>query len=201
MVTKGGLEVVLSNIFILQHLQKQPDCAYNLQFTLGSVRVHNTAEVESEIESISPTHIICAIGRTHGTMDDGTKINNIDYLESLDKTMENVHDNLFAPMMLSLLATKRSIHLTYIGSGCIFSYENDEREFDEDDKPNFFGSQYSIIKGFTDQLMQTMQYQKNILNLRIRAPVSDEMDVARNMITKLVSYKLIINKPSSITNL
>eukprot|EP01083_Nonionella_stella_P180052 641016_1 len=62
----------------------------------GSVRVHNTAEVESEIESISPTHIICAIGRTHGTMDDGTKINNIDYLESLDKTMENVHDNLFA---------------------------------------------------------------------------------------------------------
>eukprot|EP01084_Bolivina_argentea_P024936 46410_1 len=192
----------------LQAMQRQPDCAYNIQLTLGSVRVHDATEVEAEIQSVCPTHIISAIGRTHGVLDDGTKIKSIDYLESMGKTKQNVHDNLFAPMMLALLATKYGIHLTYLGTGCIFHYETDEKNsydldktFTERDTPNFFGSQYSILKGFTDQLMQLLQHKKNVLNVRIRMPITDDLECERNLITKLISYKMIGNIPNSMTNL
>lgn len=139
----------------IENIQKKADSGYNIKISLGKVRVSNHIEVDEEIKAISPTHIISTIGRTHGTLEDGTRIENIDYLESMDKVYDNVHDNLYAPMALALLATKYKIHLTYLGTGCIFHYNTKdegncnydlEQKFTEQDKPNFFGSQYSLIK-------------------------------------------------------
>mmetsp|Transcript_67917 Transcript_67917/g.110147 ORF Transcript_67917/g.110147 Transcript_67917/m.110147 type:complete len:230 (-) Transcript_67917:38-727(-) len=98
----------------------------------------------------------------------------IDYLEHKETLHQNINDNLYVPLSLSLFFDKHDIHFTYIGTGCIF---NDERlSNDEHDLPNFFGSNYSIVKGFTDMLMA----QTNSLILRIRMPVSSERN-ARNL--------------------
>ena len=68
------------------------------------------------------------------------------------------------------------------------------KTFTEHDKPNFFGSNYSIVKGFTDTLMK----QTNALNLRIRMPITDEVH-PRNFITKITNYEKICSVPNSMT--
>lgn len=161
----------------------------------GLARVDNYLETLNEIQNIKPDRIICAIGRTSGK-----DCPNIDYLELPGKLPENVRDNLQAPLNLAIISQKLNIHLTYIGTGCIYSY-NDEHPingsngFTETDIPNFKGSQYSIIKGITDQLICHFE---NVLNCRIRMPISDQVN-PRNFITKITQYRKIISIPNSMT--
>ena len=169
---------------------------YQFKYICGGARVNNVKEVEDEIKSIYPTHVISLIGRTHG---DG--IQTIDYLEN--HLYENVRDNLFGPMVLSMLSKKYDYHLSYLGTGCIFEYENlddilngekDYKLFNEEDTPNFSGSSYSIVKGFTDELMHLT----NTLNIRIRMPITSKAN-QRNFITKITSYEKICSIPNSMT--
>ena len=55
----------------------------------GNERVNNVDELEKEIESINPTHILSLIGRTHGKIGDKI-ISTIDYLEEEGKLVENI---------------------------------------------------------------------------------------------------------------
>eukprot|EP01004_Peranema_trichophorum_P005070 NODE_3949_length_1255_cov_75.649293_g3466_i0.p1 GENE.NODE_3949_length_1255_cov_75.649293_g3466_i0~~NODE_3949_length_1255_cov_75.649293_g3466_i0.p1 ORF type:complete len:355 (-),score=60.40 NODE_3949_length_1255_cov_75.649293_g3466_i0:189-1205(-) len=156
------------------------------------------SSVIRELDEVKPTHVISVVGRTHG---DG--INTIDFLEGgPEKLVLNVRDNLYAPLLLARLTEKRGIHLTYFGTGCIFKYEGTHQPDGvgktEDDLPNFFGSSYSVVKGFTDRLMH--HWGDNVLNLRIRMPVSDE-DHPRNFITKIANYQKVINIPNAMTYL
>ena len=57
------------------------------------------------------------------------------------------------------------------------------------------GSQYSVVKGCTDQMIR--QYD-NVLNVRIRMPISSELH-PRNFITKILHYPKIISIPNSMT--
>ena len=138
----------------------------NIEYLKGTVRVNETESLIEEIESIKPTHIMCFIGRTHG-MYEGEKIGTIDYLEKPGKLVENIRDNLFSPLTLAILCSQRNIHLTYLGTGCIFTQEQDlianSKGYTEESKPDFFGSSYSTVKGFTDQLMHL--FDDNVLNL------------------------------------
>ncbi len=170
------------------------------QVYLSSVRVDNKELVEEEIRNIQPTHVMSFIGRTHGVI--GDKVYpTIDYLEQHGKIKENVRDNLFSPLVLALLCQKYNIHLTYMGTGCIFEYDDEhlfESEyygFTENDKPNFFDSAYSTVKGYTDELMHMFD---NVLNVRIRMPIVGE-DNPRNFITKLKNYKKICSIANSMT--
>ena len=86
----------------------------------GNERVNNVDELEKEIESINPTHILSLIGRTHGKIG-GKIISTIDYLEEEGKLVENIRDNLYSPIILADLCTKYGIHYTYLGTGCIFN--------------------------------------------------------------------------------
>jgi len=61
--------------------------------------------------------------------------------------------------------------------------------FTEQSEPNFFGSGYSTVKGFTDQLMK--MFGKTVLNLRIRMPITGEMN-SRNFITKITTYEKFV---------
>ena len=148
---------------------------------LSNSRVDNKEDVEEEIKLYTPTHIFCFIGRTHGKIDD-TEFSTIDYLEQPGKIVENVRDNLFSPIVLAILCEKYNIHLTYLGTGCIF-------EFDEEHP---FGLEEN---GFTDQLMHMF---KNTLNVRIRMPITGETN-PRNFITKITKYKKICSIPNSMT--
>lgn len=156
----------------------------NIFYVEGKSRCDNIKEVETELEQINPTHVISLIGRTYGG-----GCNNIDYLE--DNLSINIRDNLFSPFILAKLCDNKHIHFTYLGTGCIFNGSG----FTEDSLPNYFGSGYSLVKGYTDRVMKTFD---NCLNLRIRMPISSEPH-KRNFITKLTSYEKICSITNSMT--
>ena len=157
----------------------------------SNCRADNEKDVEKEIIEYKPTNIISFIGRTYG----GT-FNTIDYLEQPGKLVDNIRDNLYAPMILSILSERYDIHYTYLGTGCIFEYDNNNTKNSEEDIPTFFGSSYSIVKGYTDRLQH--MYSKNTLNLRIRMPIVN-YDHDRNFITKITKYEYVCSVPNSMT--
>ena len=173
----------------------------NIQYIEGRARANNIKEVSIEIDNINPTNIISFIGRTHGSIDN-IYYSTIDYLEQKNKLPENVRDNLYAPLILAILSKEKNIHYTYLGTGCIFKYDETHpfgkeiNGFIESSSPNFFGSSYSTVKGFTDQLMSL--YSDNVLNLRIRMPITDSQN-SRNFITKITTYEYICSIPNSMT--
>jgi len=170
----------------------------NINVHIAESRADDYNGVENEINKLKNiTHIMSFIGRTHGTYK-GQKITTIDYLEKPSKLKENIQDNLYGPLCLGLLAQKYDIHFTYLGTGCIFNQdtENNPNGYTEESEPDFFGSSYSIVKGFTDKMMKL--FKTNILNVRIRMPITDEVN-ERNFITKITNYKKICSIPNSMT--
>lgn len=147
--------------------------------------------VEKLINIHKPVGIICFAGRTHG---EGS--NTIDYLEGSGKLRENLRDNLYTPTLLATLCKKYEIHLTYLGTGCIFNGYDKPDGYTEDDKPDFFGSSYSCVKGYTDLLMK--QFDDTVLNVRIRMPITEKKH-RRNFITKILHYNKICSMPNSMT--
>ena len=173
------------------------------EYVEGVSRIDDVESLEREIIDVNPTHIVSFIGRTHGTI--GDKVyGTIDYLENKGKLVENMRDNLFAPMVLALISQRHNIHYSYLGTGCIFNYDdqhlfgNEEpgSGFTESDVPNFFGSSYSTCKGFTDRLMHF--FDASVLNIRIRMPITDNVN-DRNFITKITNYAQICSMPNSMT--
>ena len=171
-------------------------------------------EVIEEIANYCPTHVVSFLGRTHGKIGDKV-FSTIDYLEQDDKLTENLRDNLVAPLVLSYICKYANVHFTYLGTGCIFHYKDDDirrmlaydsindieacYKFKETDSPNFFGSGYSIVKGLTDKIMQERNcICENVLNLRIRMPIINK-DNPRNFITKITGYSKICSIPNSMT--
>jgi dTDP-glucose 4,6-dehydratase len=173
----------------------------NIDYVCGSSRVENEKELFDEINNVNPTHVASFIGRTHGKI--GNKLyTTIDYLEEEGKLYENVRDNLYSPLLLADICKKKNIHYTYLGTGCIFKFDEthifgkEENGFTEDSQPNFFGSSYSIVKGFTDKFMKL--YEDSVLNLRIRMPITGVKN-SRNFITKIANYDKICSVPNSMT--
>jgi dTDP-4-dehydrorhamnose reductase len=164
-----------------------------ITYISSNVRADDEKAVEEEIKLYLPTHIISFIGRTHG----GVKYNTIDYLELPGKLTDNIRDNLYSPVILSILCERYNIHYTYLGTGCIFSNDDPTKtSIDDDELPNFFGSSYSIVKGFTDRLQH--MYSKNTLNLRIRMPIVN-FEHNRNFLSKIFKYDKICSMPNSMT--
>jgi 3,5-epimerase/4-reductase len=163
-----------------------------LKIVKGNERI-DSSEIIDEIEEHRPTHIVSLTGRTHGVIND-EKINTIDYLEHPGKLVENIRDNLYGPLNLAILCKKYDIHYTYLGTGCIFNSENSSEIFTEQSTPNYFGSGYSVVKGFTDRLMKNFP----VLNLRIRMPISS-IPNDRNFINKITTYEFICSIQNSMT--
>ena len=157
----------------------------NHEVIVGNTRAEDFEGLEEEIKNVQPTNIISTIGRTHGTIE-GVNYTTIDYLEQKGKLRENIRDNLYSPTILAIISKKYGIHYAYLGTGCIFTYDDIHQDgFGEQDLPNFFGSSYSIVKGFTDRLMHL--YNDSVLNLRIRMPITGSKN-PRNFITKITNY-------------
>ena len=189
--SKGWIGNMMSKLF-----EKE-----NINYVTSNVRANNKEDVESEILRVKPTHVMSFIGRTHG-IHEGKEFTTIDFLEQKGRIVENVRDNLFSPMVLAILCQKHQIHFTYLGTGCIFKYDedhpfgNDKTGFKEDSLPNFFGSSYSVVKGYTDELMHF--FDDSVLNLRIRMPITDKLE-PRNFITKITTYEYICSIPNAMT--
>ena len=179
-----------------------------VKYIVSNTRVNVIEDVLTDLtNNPKTTHVISFIGRTHGKIN-GKTYSTIDYLEQPGKIKDNVRDNLFVPLIIAeackiYMRNYRFVHYTYLGTGCIFTYdkehpyEKEENGFKEDDAPNFFGSGYSVVKGTTDQLMGILN-KNNCLNLRIRMPIT-HIDNPRNFITKITHYEKICTIKNSMT--
>jgi 3,5-epimerase/4-reductase len=174
----------------------------NINYIISNSRIEleNIENIKKEIiEYVSKnnvTNVISFLGRTHGNIGD-KYYSTIDYLEQSGKLVENIRDNMVAPILLSSICNQLNLHFTYLGTGCIFDYKDDDKnyKFTEEDIPNFFGSSYSIVKGYTDRIMK---FYKNTLILRIRMPIIGDAN-PRNFITKITKYEKICSISNSMT--
>jgi len=182
---------------------------------MGQARLNNIDDLFSELDMHKPDRVFSSTGRTHGTHSDGKVYTTIDYLELPGNLRVNTRDNLVGPLNLAHACKQRDIKMTYMGTGCIFVYDDEHRlpadaavcgaaqidcsdvkGFTEDDEPNFFGSGYSTVKGNTDTLLH--QYSQHVLNLRIRMPISDGRN-PRDFIRKITTYERICSIANSMT--
>jgi 3,5-epimerase/4-reductase len=158
----------------------------------GTARIDNYTDVSVELDYHSPTHVINAAGLTGRP--------NVDWCE--DHPTETMRINTIAAGVLADECYKRQIHLTYVGSGCIYEYNNlirieepSERGFRETEPANFTGSLYSRSKTTTEGILKEYP---NVLILRPRMPVSSFMH-CRSFLTKLLKSEHVVNVPNSIT--
>jgi dTDP-4-dehydrorhamnose reductase len=113
---------------------------------------------------------------------------------------EVVQTNVLGIMNLVDVAQAKNIHVTNFATGCIYSYDDAHPiggpGFTEEDPPNFRGSYYSHTKAMVEELIG--QYD-NVLQLRLRMPIDDDLQNPRNFIYKIANYDKVVNVPNSMT--
>lgn len=162
-----------------------------IQWSYGEARLEDRAAILEDIRRVKPTHVLNAAGVTGRP--------NVDWCES--HKIETVRANVIGCLNLADVCYLSGIHMTYYGTGCIFSYDeshpmNSGHGFTEEDKPNFVGSWYSKSKAATEDMLRPYP---NVLTLRIRMPIVADLTYPRNFITKIIKYDRVINIPNSMT--
>ena len=153
-------------------------------------RLENRCDVEIEISMLEPDYIINCAGVT------GTP--NVDWCESHQQ--ETIRTNIIGTLNLADVAYLYGIHVTNFGTGCIYEYDAEHpigsgKGFTEEDEPNFNGSFYSKTKIYLEKLLNSYP---NVLNLRLRMPISSDLH-PKNFITKITKYQKVINIPNSMS--
>jgi len=169
---------------VVKLLQQQ-----NYNVVCATARLENRTALEEEIVAIQPDFIINTAGVTGRP--------NVDWCES--HQIETLRTNIIGTLNLADIACAHTIHLTNLGTGCIYEYDQEHplngKGFTEEDEPNFSGSFYSKTKIYLDKMLQSYP---NVLNLRLRMPISDDLH-ERNFITKISRYQKVINVPNSMS--
>lgn len=157
---------------------------------IGEARLEERERILREIDFIKPDRIINCAGKTGRP--------NVDWCE--DHKQETIRSNVIGTINLVDCAFINNIHVTNLATGCIYEY--DEKHpmysgigFKEEDEPNFKGSFYSFSKGLTEKILQEYP---NLLNLRLRMPISDDLN-PRSFITKIIHYSKVVNIPNSMS--
>jgi len=161
-----------------------------LAYFYGAARLHDRKALEEDIDRCHPTHILNAAGITGRP--------NVDWCES--HKSEVVQTNVLGTLNLIDIAHSRRIHVTNFATGCIYSYDAEHPiggpGFTEKDIANFRGSYYSNTKAVVEELIQ--QYD-NVLQLRLRMPIDDDLLNPRNFIYKIANYEKVVDVPNSMT--
>lgn len=156
----------------------------------ANARLENRESIIEEIRSVNPDFIINAAGVTGRP--------NVDWCE--DNKQETIRSNIIGSLNLADVAYLHNIHVTNMGTGCIYEYDevhpiNSGKGFTEEESPNFEGSFYSKTKIMLERLLLCYP---NVLNLRLRMPISSDF-FHRNFIVKISKYYKVINIPNSMT--
>lgn len=153
-------------------------------------RLENRQDLEKEILAVQPNYIVNAAGVTGRP--------NVDWCE--DHQQETIRANIIGALTLADVAWSHGIHMTNLGTGCIYEYDEQHpirsgKGFKEKDQPNFDGSFYSKTKIMLESLLLCYP---NVLNLRLRMPISSDFN-PRNFVVKISRYQKVINVPNSVT--
>lgn len=178
----GGKGFIGSYIFKFLKEKK-----YDIFF--GKSRCENYEEVKEEIRSISPTNVICCIGRSHGK--------NLYSIEEIEQNLsKNINDNMYSILVLMKLCMEENIHLTNITDGSNFNSENEE-EIEEDNEPNMVCTEHAIIKTYTEKIMRLFNKNK-YLQIRLKYPITGDFN-PKCLISKIISYEKVVNKNTSVS--
>ncbi|MDD4939869.1 MAG: sugar nucleotide-binding protein [Candidatus Omnitrophica bacterium] len=175
--------LILGQGFIGRRLQEGFKC------DISSKKIYSYADAEGEIKRFRPDILINCIGFTGK--------NNVDDCENdKDKT---ISANVFVPVILAEAALRNNVRLVHISSGCIYHYDYaKDIPIHEEKEPDFFELFYSRAKIYGERVLSTLLPERPILIARIRVPV-DNRPHPRNLLTKLINYKKVIDIPNSIT--
>lgn len=161
-------------------------------------RIHpQYIRVNELIELYKPDCIVNTIGYCgENTIDDCVSDGN--------RRHKTYNSNLIIPTMLAQECEFLGVRLIHIGSGCIFNGESKhisvsldgpkDNGWQETDPANPV-SFYSRTKYACDLAIGSLS---NVCVLRIRMPVSGTRS-PRNLISKLVNYKRVVEEPNSMT--
>lgn len=162
----------------------------NIEVVLAEARIENRGDVDQELETLKPSHVLMCAGITGRP--------NIDWCE--DHKPETIRVNVIGTLNVADLCYMKNIHCTVYATGCIFKYDEAHPlgsgvGFVEESTPNFAESFYSQTKGYMEPMLKCYP---NCLVLRVRMPISDDL-FHRNFITKIVKYERVVNIPNSMT--
>lgn len=174
--------LILGNGYIGNRLQEE------LQCDISGRKIYSVQETDEEIAKYNPDIIINCIGHTG---------RNVDECElDKDKTLTS---NTFVPVILAEAVLRNKIKLIHISSGCIYHFDySRDLPISEDKTPDFFGLFYSRTKIYAEEALKVLFKKCPILIIRIRIPL-DNRPHPKNILTKLIGYKTVIDIPNSIT--
>ena len=160
-----------------------------LGWPIVSMRIHTFKDIFDIIKKHKPKVLINCIGHTGA--------HNVDDCErALDRTLQA---NTFVPILLAEAALRNNIKFVHLSSGCIYHYDyENQKPITEEEVPDFYDLYYSRSKIYTDSVLAELAKRYNILILRIRVPLSPKPH-PRNILTKLIKYKTVIDIPNSVT--
>jgi 3,5-epimerase/4-reductase len=151
-------------------------------------RISSFADAQEEIQRFGPTIIINCVGHLGRNVDDCEL--------DIDRTLIA---NTFVPIILAEVALRNRVRLIHISSGCIYHYDySKDVPMGENKTPDFFELFYSRSKIYSESALAALSKRYPVLILRIRVPL-DERPHPRNILTKLINYKRVIDLPNSLT--
>ncbi|HLF18215.1 MAG TPA: sugar nucleotide-binding protein [Candidatus Omnitrophota bacterium] len=172
--------LILGKGFIGERLQEELKCP------VSTKRIRTFNDVYGLIKKYRPKIIINCIGHT------GKK--NVDGCEAaLDKTLQA---NAYVPLLLAEAALRENIKLIHLSSGCI--YHGTPAPITETKIPDYYDLYYSRSKIYAENALEQLSKHYDILIARIRVPL-DNRPHPKNILTKLLSFKKVIDNPNSIT--
>ena len=151
---------------------------------LSGARINSVEDVKIEIKKYNPEFIINCAGKKGKP--------NVDWCEK--NKIETLQGNILVPTYIAIACKELNKKMVNIGSGCIYSGIQEGQSFTEEDVPNFEGSYYSRTKLISEKILSDF----DTLLIRLRMPI-DGHPGPRNLLTKLLRYKQIVNIPNSIT--
>ncbi|KAG8386487.1 hypothetical protein BUALT_Bualt03G0153700 [Buddleja alternifolia] len=162
-----------------------------ISYEYGKGRLQDRSQLLADIIAVKPTHVFNAAGVTGRP--------NVDWCES-HKT-ETIRTNVAGTLTLADVCREHGLLMINFATGCIFEYDAAHPEgsgigFKEEDKPNFTGSFYSKTKAMVEDLVSEYD---NVCTLRVRMPISSDLNNPRNFITKISRYNKVVNIPNSMT--
>ncbi|MDP2941082.1 MAG: sugar nucleotide-binding protein [Candidatus Omnitrophota bacterium] len=182
---KNNNILIIGRGFIGSRLQGELGCA------ISGEKIYNFQDAEAQLERYNPGIVINCVGYT------GEK--NIDGCEfEKDKTLTA---NSFIPILLSEACLRQGVKLVHISSGCIYHYDySSDQPIKEEKEQDFFELYYSRTKIYAEKVLAHLCEKYDILIPRIRIPLDDRPH-PRNILTKLIEYKKVIDLPNSVTYL
>jgi dTDP-4-dehydrorhamnose reductase len=176
--------LILGKGFIGSRLKEEFSCE------ISGTDIASFKDAQKLVNKFKPEIIINCIGHVGKNVDDCEL--------DIDKTLIS---NTFVPLMLGEIAVRNNIRLVHLSSGCIYRFDYaKDAPIDEEKAPDFFELFYSRTKIYAEHGLKALSRDYPVLIVRPRIPL-DGRPHPRNLLTKLIGFKRVIDVPNSVTYL